>query len=379
MEISINFENKPLHFTDPHSIIKCSDPDGLPRSFQKIEDALNSGHHVAGFVSYEAGYSFEEKLKENKAYDFPLLMMGVYRRIRGRRQGIRGREKYNISDLRSNMTKEDYSANIDRIRHHISIGDVYQITYCIKHKFNFSGDPLVLYSKLYDVQPVPYSAYIDAGDFKILSLSPERFIKKTGQKILTEPMKGTWWRGNSYVSDLIERYKFSRDKKNRAENIMIADLLRNDMGRIAGHIKWPKIYTIAKYKTLFQMTSTVTGKVPEDIAVHDIFKAMFPSGSVTGAPRIRAMEIIREIEKEERRIYTGAIGYMTPERDMYFNIPIRTILLRSKGAKIRNSKLETGDWFGEMGVGGGIVWDSTAEGEWEEGIIKSKFLTGLVK
>lgn len=365
MEISINFENKPIYFTDPHSIIKCNDPDQLPQAFLKLEEAINSGFHVAGFVSYEAGYSFEEKLKENKAYDFPLLMFGIYKALHLTPRTPQFGHNYKVSDLRLNITKEDYSANIGRIRHHISVGDVYQITYCIKYKFDFSGDPRAFYRALCDVQAVPYSAFIDSNDFKILSLSPERFIKKNGDRLLTEPMKGTWWRGKNFVSDMIEKYRFLKDKKNRAENIMIADLLRNDMGRIADDIRWPKIYTVTKYRTLYQMTSTVTGKVPKDIPLHDIFRAMFPSGSVTGAPRIRAMQIIRGIEREERRIYTGAIGYITPARDMYFNIPIRTILLRGNVA--------------EMGVGGGIVWDSTAEGEWDEGLLKAKFLTNLFK
>jgi para-aminobenzoate synthetase/4-amino-4-deoxychorismate lyase len=150
---------------------------------------------------------------------------------------------------------------------------------------------------------------------------------------------------------------------------MIADLLRNDLGRVGTEIDWPKIYTITKYKTLYQMTSTVTGKVDKNIKLYDLMAAIFPSGSVTGAPRIRAMEIIKEIEKEERKIYTGAIGYVTPDRDMYFNIPIRTILI-SGGP---STSLRTG----EMGIGGGIVWDSTPQGEWDEGLLKAKFLIDM--
>jgi para-aminobenzoate synthetase / 4-amino-4-deoxychorismate lyase len=363
MKVQIEFEKRQLLFDEPLSVIKCYAPSELPDAFKKIEDALNTGYHVAGFISYEAGHLFEERLKFNDMTGFPLVQFGVYKnKLKVKSEKLKVNE-YQLSDIKLNISREEYGRNIDRIREHIANGDVYQITYCIKHKFNFSGDAYSLYKDLLKAQPVPYSAYIEDDDIKILSLSPERFIKKSGTELITEPMKGTWWRGKNVLADMIEKLKFGKDKKNKAENIMIADLLRNDLGRIGTDIKWPKIHTITPYRTLFQMTSTVTGKVDRDIRVSDIFKAMFPSGSVTGAPKIRAMEIIKEIENEDRHIYTGAIGYITPQRDMYFNIPIRTILLRGER--------------GEMGIGGGIVWDSTAEGEWNEGMLKSRFLTDL--
>ena len=146
---------------------------------------------------------------------------------------------------------------------------------------------------------------------------------------------------------------------------MIADLLRNDLGRLGLNIKAPTLFEVAKYKTLCQMTSTITAKVDKDISIYKLFSSIFPSGSVTGAPKIRAMEIIGELEKEERKIYTGAIGYITPRKDMFFNIPIRTLLIQ--------------DGEGQMGIGGGIVWDSTPTGEWNEGLLKAKFLTDLAK
>jgi para-aminobenzoate synthetase/4-amino-4-deoxychorismate lyase len=163
------------------------------------------------------------------------------------------------------------------------------------------------------------------------------------------------------VSDIIAGIRFKRDGKNRAENVMIADLLRNDLGKVAGKIKVPRLFEIAKYRKLHQMTSTVTGEMDNRAPFIDIFSSLFPSGSVTGAPKIRAMRIIKELENEERRIYTGTIGYITPQRDMFFNVPIRTLLLE--------------DGAGEMGVGGGIVWDSTPKGEWDEGLLKARFLT----
>jgi para-aminobenzoate synthetase/4-amino-4-deoxychorismate lyase len=189
------------------------------------------------------------------------------------------------------------------------------------------------------------------------------FLRKKGKNITTRPMKGTWPRGKGYLSDWKARRVFQRDEKNRAENIMIVDLLRNDLGKIGEDIRAPRLYEVTPYRTLFQMTSTVTGKIDPDIQVYDLFKAVFPSGSVTGAPKIRAMEIIRDIEREKRKIYTGAIGYITPNKDMFFNVPIRTFLLE-KGR-------------GELGIGGGIIWDSTPEGEWAEGLLKARFFTDL--
>ena len=362
MKVFIEFERHPLLFENPRNIIRVHDPNKIASAFADIERYLDEGLHIAGFLSYEAGFSFEKKLFVDKKYDFPLLCFGVYGKPSAKRpEGERTSVK--LDDTYINISKQEYSANIEKIRRHIQDGDVYQITYCIKKKFKFSGDAWGLYNSLLESQPVPYPAYIETGDMRILSLSPERFFLKKGGNILAEPMKGTWWRGGNFISDIIERYRFSRDRKNKAENIMIADLLRNDLGRVGKDIKAPKLYRITKYKTLYQMTSIVTGKVPRDIRCYDLFAALFPSGSVTGAPKIRAMEIIKEIEKEERTIYTGAIGYITPERDMYFNIPIRTALLRGEE--------------GEMGIGGGIVWDSTAEGEWREGQLKAKFLTDI--
>jgi para-aminobenzoate synthetase / 4-amino-4-deoxychorismate lyase len=290
-------------------------------------------------------------------------MFGAYKNAIHQDLTPRKTGAFRIKDLKPNISFEDYARNIGQIRQHIENGDVYQITYCVKYKFDLHGDPYALYKELYRRQPVPYPAYIDAGTFQILSLSPERFIKKDSGHILTEPMKGTWHRGNNVISDAIEKRKFFHDVKNRAENIMIADLLRNDLGRIGSDIAWRDLFKVTAYKTLFQMTSTVTAKVPQDIKLSRLMSALFPSGSVTGAPKIRAMEIIREIEKEERNVYTGAIGYISPDGGMYFNVPIRTILVRDKKC--------------EMGIGGGIIWDSTPEGEWAETRLKAEFISQL--
>lgn len=366
MKVITQFERKPLLFQDPEFIISCTNPALFAKSFEDIESALNKGYYLAGFFSYEGGYYFEKKLYKDKQYDFPLIYLGAYKSPK------QNKIKFSQSsfadcpeNLLLNITRKVYSSNIDAIRNYIAKGDVYQITYCLKLLFEFRGDPFSLYSRLLKEQPVPYPAYIQTNQFCILSLSPELFIKKKSTHVATKPMKGTWPRGGGLFSDLFAPLCLKYDLKNRAENVMIADLLRNDLGRLGANIKAPTLFEVARYKTLCQMTSTVTASVDKDISVYKLFSSVFPSGSVTGAPKIRAMEIISELEKEERKIYTGAIGYITPQKDMFFNIPIRTLLIQ--GAQ------------GEMGIGGGIVWDSTAGGEWSEGLLKAKFLTGLSK
>lgn len=364
MIVLIQFKQKPLLFRKPISIISTYNSLSIESCFAKMERALKSGYYLAGFISYEAGYAFEENLRQERQYDFPLVCMGVYASPEYSALQIKAFDRSaSLENLRINISQEKYFADIAAIRRHIAQGDVYQITYCIKLLFDFCGDPYHLYRLLLKEQPVPYPAYIETDAFRILSLSPEKFMQKKAGCIVTKPMKGTWPRGDVFLSDLIERIRFARDAKNRAENVMIADLLRNDLGRIGHRVKAPRLFEVTGYKTLYQMTSTVTAAIPRDLALYRLFAAIFPSGSVTGAPRIRAMEIIRGLEMEERRIYTGAIGYITPRRDLFFNIPIRTLL-------IRNGR-------GEMGIGGGIVWDSTALGEWEEGLLKARFVTDL--
>jgi len=374
MQVLTQFEKKPFLFTNPEFIIACTDPAYFKSSFRDIELALNRGYYLAGFLAYETGYYFEKRLYQDKQYDFPLIYLGAYKHHSPDKiiKSIPASLGYRLENLRLNITQEQYFLNIKAIRDYIAKGDVYQITYCLKLLFEFYGEPLSLYYHLLKKQPVPYPAYIQTDNFQILSLSPELFIKKKSTHLVTKPMKGTWPRGKSMLSDLIAPLCLKYDRKNRAENVMIADLLRNDLGRLGANIKAPTLFEVVRYKTLCQMTSTVTAKVKKDIAIYDLFSAVFPSGSVTGAPKIRAMEVINELERDQRKIYTGAIGFITPDKDMFFNIPIRTILIRGK------QSLSTGRQA-EMGIGGGIVWDSTAAGEWNEGLLKAKFLTELFK
>ncbi|MBU4418891.1 MAG: chorismate-binding protein, partial [Candidatus Omnitrophica bacterium] len=196
MKVLTQFERKPLLFADPEFIISCTDPALFKSSFKEMEAALSQGYYLAGFLSYEAGYYFEEKLYQDKQYDFPLIYLGAYKHLR-KDKIIQTSPGYRLENLRLNITPEQYSLNINTIRDYIAKGDVYQITYCLKLLFDFYGDPLALYYQLLREQPVPYPAYIQTDEFQVLSLSPELFIKKNSSHLVTKPMKGTWPRGNS--------------------------------------------------------------------------------------------------------------------------------------------------------------------------------------
>ena len=252
--------------------------------------------------------------------------------------------------------------NIKKVRNYIYRGDIFQANYTVKYKFNFSGSPLGLYLDLKKKQNVSYNVFAKTGDYYILSLSPELFFSKNKDDISTKPMKGTMKRGYNIIEDNCNSSFLYNDEKNRSENVMIVDLLRNDVGKISryGSVKVSKLFEIEKYDTLFQMTSTIKSKLRKNVSLYEMIKSIFPCGSVTGAPKIRSMEIIRELEKEERRIYTGAIGFFQPDGKVKFNVAIRTILLNKNK--------------GEMGVGGGIVYDSRPEEEFKECKLKAHFL-----
>jgi len=322
-----------------------------------MEKALEKGLYLAGFISYEAGYAFERIFQNNKIYDFPLVYFGAYPNPTSPLHP----DSPPLHFVERGLRGEDFSAYLSalkKIKHHLTAGNTYQVNYTFKYKFDLQGSPSALYQKLKGRQSTPYSAFIEAKEFSILSLSPELFFRKQGNKIKMKPMKGTINLGQGHEDSL------RSDPKSQSENIMIVDLLRNDLGRIAkaGTVKATKLFEVEKYETLSQMTSTMEAEIPRNIKLYDLFRNIFPSGSVTGAPKISTMQIIRDLEKEERKIYTGSIGFITPQKNMVFNVAIRTILVEGSKA--------------EIGIGSGIVYDSDAEKEFEECELKAKFLTG---
>jgi len=351
-----------LLFTDPVDIITCHDPQELTRCFRQIESCRQKGFYLAGFLAYELGYLLEESL--NGCYrkqNYPLIWLGVFNRPRILSRPIAAEDqKYYLSPPVFNVSRAEYEKNIGIIKEFIARGDTYQINYTGKYKFDFWGDAFAFYNRLKEKQKVSYSALINYGGNYLVSLSPELFFRiDKNRRITVKPMKGTAPQdsGNWLASD----------EKNKSENVMIVDLLRNDIGRICqpGSVLVKRLFEIEEYETVQQMTSTVQGKLLPETGITDIIKSLFPCGSVTGAPKINSMKIIRKLEKEPRGIYTGAIGYFAPDNSVVFNVAIRTIDLRQKDEE---------KYSAQMGIGGGIVADSRPHEEYKECLLKGHFL-----
>lgn len=279
------------------------------------------------------------------------------------------KKNFKLKKISANMSKSYYISSIEKIRNYIKEGDVYQINF--SHRFEIEGEffPYEIFLKLKKINPAPFSAYFNCIDFTLISNSPELFLKKYKDKIMTEPMKGTRRRTGNYKIDKKMEIDLLSSEKDRAELIMIVDLERNDLGKICeyGTVKVKKLINLEKYKTVYQTTSIVEGKLKKGIVFSDIIKAMFPGGSITGAPKKRAMEIIEELEPTKRSFYTGCFGYFGLNENLQLNILIRTLVLK-------NGKIY-------YPVGGGIVWDSHPEKEFEETITKARnlFLTLGIK
>lgn len=362
-------------FVDPLRIIQCHKPEQLLSCLDQLQQEQASGLYAAGFISYEAGYALLEKLPTRKYYDFPLLWMGIFDApfiFDHRRNRFRGKTPppprtgtgdCRLSRLRLSLPQTQYCRTFRKIQRFIEAGDTYQVNYTMKYRFQFQGSLPALYRGLRAKQPVSYGALIKTPGFGILSFSPELFFRQHGRVITVRPMKGTAFRGTSPREDARIKKTLRRDPKNRAENLMIVDLLRNDLGKISrtGSVKVTDLFRVEQYPSLFQMTSTIRSRINNNLPLAELFAGLFPSGSVTGAPKIRTMQIIHTLEPEPRRIYTGAIGLLLPRRDAVFSIAIRTLLLRGHR--------------GELGIGSGITCASAAEQEYAECLLKARFLT----
>jgi len=365
------YNSRSYLFSNPIKIVSIYKSEELRDAFLEIEDFISRGYYAAGFISYESGFSFEDNLKDLIIdSEFPLLWFGIYKKpnifIHGDKLSLTKKgSTYQIRNLRANISKNKYTENIRRIKNFIRNGDTYQVNYTFKYKFDFKGSLLGLYEDLKAKQSVSYSALIKTQDHSILSFSPELFFRKNKDSIEVRPMKGTFDRGRDTEEDKHNTEILEHSLKNRSENVMIVDLLRNDLGRIsrAGSVKTKKLFEVEQYETLLQMISVVKSRLKEKVSLYDLFKAIFPSGSVTGAPKINTMKIIDSLEKEPRRIYTGSIGFLTPSGDAVFNVAIRTALIDNKTKK------------GEMGIGSGIIIDSDAVKEFEECKLKANFIT----
>lgn len=370
-------------FLNPIEIIAAYQLDDIPDLFRRIEFALAQGHYVAGYLSYECGYHFERFDEPPLLSQLPLAWFGIYTRpfLFHHSSGRFEEAQPDLSNIPApqaipqafaanaelRITEDEYAAKIDRIRNYIEAGDTYQVNFTDSVTARTLHAPAQAFAALSASQPVSYSALLNGPGCHVLSLSPELFFRieptSEGRRITTRPMKGTMPRGLDIDEDQQQSIRLQNDEKNRSEHVMIVDLLRNDLGRVctSGSVKVDGIFSIERYATLLQMTSTVSGVLRPGLRYYDIFRALFPSGSITGAPKIRTMQIIRELENNPRGIYTGCIGYISPNGSATFNVAIRTLVLQNGRA--------------QMGVGGGIVADSIAADEYRECLLKASFLT----
>lgn len=362
------YNSQNLLFAEPIDIITCHQKTELQKCFKKIDNYLQEGFYLAGFMAYELGYVLEEALNQyGQKQDYPLIWLGVYNKPCKLTRPVTNsaNTKYYLSPPALIINYDEYEKHIEKIKHFISWGETYQINYTSRYKFNFIGNVFEFYAQLKAKQKVSYSALINYSNNFIISLSPELFFRiDRNRKITVKPMKGTAPIGTP--SGWLRE-----DVKNTSENVMIVDLLRNDLGRICkpGTVKVQELFAVEEYETLLQMTSTITGKLQPHIKIFDVIRSLFPCGSVTGAPKIQSMKIIRALEKEPRNVYTGAIGYLGPDNQAVFNVAIRTIDLHCLTDK---------KYKAQMGVGGGIVYDSQPNEEYEECQLKAEFLVNTI-
>lgn len=385
--------HRSLLFTDAKCWLELRLEDDPGRFFKRIERFLEDGYAVAGWMEYELGYLIEPSLRvlvREEQADRIMARIGVFEKpllfdhrseesaipdawlseLCGEGSGCQG-SYCNIDNINPNLSEDEFYADIERIKGYIRAGDSYQVNYTFKLDFDFSGSPAALYRRLRCNQSVSYAAWLRFAEKDIMSFSPELFfhVEKKEKRIRVRPMKGTAKRGLTPAGDEVAVDKICRDRKIISENIMIVDLLRNDLGKLlhdtgGGLVQVQSLFDVEKYESLFQLTSTVdgyfSGAGSSGITFSETIYNLFPCGSVTGAPKIRTMEIIRELEGKARGVYCGAIGWGNNE-ELCFNVPIRTITLA--GEK------------GSMGIGAGIIYDSDPEEEWRECLLKGRFLS----
>ncbi|MCW5298201.1 aminodeoxychorismate synthase component I [Herbaspirillum lusitanum] len=372
-------------YTGYHATLRCHDANGMEEMLARMQNAQQQGLHAVALFSYELGGGLHgiEAHADQPGPLAEILLFTDCRRLSATQtdEWLQQQDAVpaaaGVANVRASVDEQRFSADIARIRDYIAAGDTYQVNYTYRLQFDAWGKPLSLYKQLRARQPVPYGALIHLPDQRwVLSFSPELFVRHAQGKLLAQPMKGTAPAHDDAAEDSRRADQLANDEKNRAENLMIVDLLRNDLGRVAvaGSVQVPHLFTVGRFGQVLQMTSTVTAQLRDDVQLADVVAALYPCGSITGAPKRRTMQIIRELESAPRGLYTGAIGWFDAapaERtlgDFCLSVPIRTLVLQAPQHGVRR---------GEMGVGAGIVHDSKAADEFAECRLKSSFLTGL--
>ncbi|MYM29218.1 aminodeoxychorismate synthase component I [Duganella sp. CY15W] len=379
-------------YTGHTGTLRCDDIAQWPQLLEQMQAALARGAYAVTVCAYELGealLALTDAGAGANADKAPLAQILLFRDCTllsasevGEWLAARSfpiERPAGIANIRPNIGQEAFSGALARIHDYIAAGDTYQVNYTYRLRFDAFGGIHALYARLRGRQPVPYGALIALDDgTAVLSLSPELFVRHTGGTLTARPMKGTAPAAppQQQAENTLRATSLAADPKNRAENLMIVDLLRNDIARVAttGSVEVPALFEVHRYASVLQMTSTITAQLRDDVTLAGIFDALYPCGSITGAPKRRTMEIIRELEPDARGIYTGAIGWFDPRDDgkvgdFCMSVPIRTLTLQPQGAD--------GVRHGEMGVGAGIVFDSDAQEEYAECKLKARFLTGL--
>ena len=351
-------------FTDTIKELKTKDIKEVKHLLAEVEAYQNQGYYAVGYVSYESAPAFETKFEviDGPLMSEYLLYFTIHESVQTEPTPLTYKPIALPKSWQELTSAEKYKAAIEHIHHHIRQGDTYQVNYTVQLQQNITADPFAIYNRLVVEQNAHYNAFIQHDDVSIISVSPELFFKKDGDGLTTRPMKGTTNRGLTTETDLKQAQWLAQDQKNRSENMMIVDLLRNDMNRISkiGSENVKSLCLVEQYSTIWQMTSTIETQLLPNSSLGDIFQALFPCGSITGAPKIATMAIIKDVEKQARGVYCGAIGILLPNGPTIFNVAIRTLQMRGNKAI--------------YGVGGGITWDSKWEAEYEETKQKSAVL-----
>ena len=375
-------------FFKPHRTIECHSLEEVPEGLHELEQAVDEGLFAAGFMAYEMGYAFEDGFCGDFVKATPLMWFGIYEEPwiydhrtkafeRGEEQALKIAADLNGSPYAStiheiapvpSIGEEEFHRALKQIKQHIRDGNTYQVNFSFKMRFPWEHCRTDLYCQLRGSQRVAYSAFITNGRNSILSFSPELFFRLEDDRITLRPMKGTASRGRTPGEDERSRLWLLDSPKDRAENLMIVDLLRNDVGRIAevGSVRVPEYYAVEEYETVYQATSVIEAELNPSCSLSELIRSVFPSGSVTGAPKIRTMQIIQELEKEPRGPYTGCVGFFAPGRRSVFNVAIRTVVVDSQKGRA------------EMGVGSGVTYDSDIAAEYRECLTKARFLGGTL-
>lgn len=366
-------KSKSYFFNKPEKIFTSGNCSLLNSIIDRFYYSIEKDKWGYCLLNYEAGYCFEKKLrkyaeKNEKIFYGFLFNPADVKTINSNAIKFGPiNQNYSISTVKLNTSKKKYLSSINKIKKYIKVGDTYQVNYTIKGHFNFAGDMVAFCKTLIFNQSAKYTAIINLGRKIIISISPELFFEHRGRRIKTIPMKGTIKRGITILEDEMQKYILESSEKDNAENLMIVDMLRNDLGKISeyGSVQVTELCNIEKYESLYQMTSTIKSKLRNDFQLPDILRNIFPCGSITGAPKMRTMEIIKELETDQRGIYTGAIGIVRKDYST-FNVAIRTIEINKNGR-------------GEIGLGSGVVWDSNPVHEYEETLLKSMFIFNPAK